>query len=129
MNNIFIPNQDNPEEEQFDTLLQTPNIHIEKITSHGQTSDEWYEQEEDEWVVLIEGEGHLLFEETPSPQTATACFEETSSPQTATACFEESRQVKLVKGEYIHIPKMKKHKVIYTSSPAIWLAIHFKTEQ
>ena len=116
MDNIFIPNQDNPEEEQFDTLLQTPNIHIEKITSHGQTSDEWYEQEEDEWVVLIEGEGHLLFEETPSPQTATACFEDSS-------------KVKLVKGEYIHIPKMKKHKVIYTSSPAIWLAIHFKTEQ
>jgi cupin 2 domain-containing protein len=103
MNNIFIPNQDNPEEEQFDTLLQIPNIHIEKITSYGQTSDQWYEQEDDEWVVLIEGEGHLL--------------------------FKDGSKVKLKKGEHIHIPKMKRHKVIYTSSPAIWLAIHFKTEQ
>jgi cupin 2 domain-containing protein len=103
MDNIFIPNQDMPEKEQFDTLLQTPNIHIEKITSHGQTSDEWYEQKEDEWVVLIEGEGHLL--------------------------FEDGSNMKLKKGEYIHIPKMKRHKVIYTSSPAIWLAVHFKTEQ
>lgn len=116
MNNIFIPNQTNPKEEQFDMLLQTPYIHIEKITSNGQTSDEWYEQEEDEWVVLIEGEGHLLFEDT-------------STSQTASARFEDGSQVKLVKGEHIYIPKMKKHKVIYTSSPAIWLAIHFKTEQ
>jgi cupin 2 domain-containing protein len=103
MDNIFIPNQKKPEKEQFDTLLQTPNIHIEKITSHGQTSDEWYEQKKDEWVVLIEGEGHLL--------------------------FEDGSKVKLKKGEYLHIPKMKRHKVIYTSSPAIWLAVHFKTEQ
>ena len=103
MDNIFIPNQTNPKEEQFDTLLQTPHIHIEKITSYGQTSDEWYEQQRDEWVVLIEGEGDLL--------------------------FDDDSQVKLVKGEHIYIPKMKRHKVIYTSSPAIWLAIHFKTEQ
>ena len=99
MNNIFIPNQTNPEEEQFDTLLQTANIHIEKITSHGQSSDKWYEQEKDEWVVLIEGEGELL--------------------------FKDGTKVKLLKGEHVYIPKMKRHKVIYTSSPAIWLAIHF----
>jgi len=99
MDNIFIPNQDDPEVEQFDTLLQTPNIHIEKITSNGQVSDEWYKQEKDEWVVLIEGEGHLL--------------------------FEDGTKVRLLKGEHIYIPKMKRHKVIYTSSPAIWLAIHF----
>ncbi len=103
MKNLFTPNQNRPEVEQFDTLFQTPNIHIEKITSYGQTSDEWYEQEEDEWVVLIEGEGHLL--------------------------FEDGSQIKLAKGEHIYIPRMQKHKVVYTSSPAIWLAVHFKTEQ
>lgn len=100
MDNIFIPNQTNPKEEQFDTLLQTPNIHIEKITSNGQASSEWCEQDKDEWVVLIEGEGHLL--------------------------FKDGSEVKLLKGEHIHIPKMNKHKVVYTSSPAIWLAIHFR---
>ena len=99
MNNIFTPNRDNAKEEQFETLLQTKSIHIEKITSHGQTSEQWYEQDRDEWVVLIEGEGRLL--------------------------FEDGRELSLQKGEYIHIPKMQKHKVIYTSSPAIWLAIHF----
>ena len=99
MDNIFNPNQDNPEKEQLDTLLQTPKIHIEKITSNGQVSDEWYEQKQDEWVVLIEGEGHLL--------------------------FKDGTKIRLLKGEYIYIPRMKRHKVIYTSSPAIWLAIHF----
>ncbi len=99
MSNLFSPNSNNPKEEQFETLLKTSNIHIEKITSHGQTSDEWYEQDRDEWVVLIEGEGHLL--------------------------YEDGKEIQLLKGEHILIPKMQKHKVIYTSSPAIWLAIHF----
>lgn len=103
MINLFTPNTNNIEEEQFDTLLQTPNIHIEKITSNGQVSSEWYEQEKDEWVVLIEGEGRL--------------------------CFEDGNEVTLFKGENLFIPKMQKHKVIYTSSPAVWLAVHFKSEQ
>jgi len=101
--NLFTPNITNPEQETFDTLLETQNIHIEKITSHGQTSDEWYEQDKDEWVVLIEGEGRLL--------------------------FEDRREIRLTKGEHVYIPKMKKHKVVYTSSPAVWLAIHFNAEQ
>jgi len=112
MTNLFTPNTQDPKNEQFDTLLQTASIHIEKITSHGQSSDEWYEQDRNEWVVLIEGEGKLLFKET-------------SASQTASACFDDRNEVKLVKGEHIFIPKMKKHKVIYTSSPAIWLAIYF----
>ena len=99
MTNIFTPNLSDVNEEQFDTLLQTSTIHIEKITSFGQSSAEWYESDKDEWVVLIEGEGTLL--------------------------FEDESELNLRQGEHIHIPKMKKHKVIYTSSPAIWLAIHF----
>jgi len=99
MINLFKPNLSNTKEETFDTILKHPNLHVEKITSFGQTSDKWYEQEKDEWVVLLEGEGTLLFE------------------------YEEEVHLKI--GEHIFIPKMKKHKVIYTSSPAIWLAIHF----
>jgi len=103
MHNIFTPNTQDTSKEIFDTLLQTNNIQIEKITSHGQTSDEWYEQDRDEWVVLIEGEGRLL--------------------------FDNENEVTLAKGEHIYIPSMKRHKVIYTSTPAVWLAIYFKTEQ
>ena len=100
MINLFTPNVKGVTQEQFETLFQTPDIHIEKITSHGQTSSQWYEQDRNEWVVLIEGEGILLFEK-------------------------DSQKVHLKKGEHIYISKMKKHKVIYTSSPTVWLAIHF----
>jgi len=100
MLNLFTPNLDNAKEEQFDTLFQNASIHIEKITSNGQVSSQWYEQDRDEWVVLIEGEGKLL--------------------------FENGSEVSLKKGEHVYIPKMQKHKVIYTSSPALWLAVHFQ---
>ena len=96
---LFTPNAQDKSTEQFDTLLKTANIHIEKITSNGQVSDKWFEQDKDEWVVLVEGEGRLL--------------------------FEDGHEVHLQKGEHIYIEKMKKHKVIYTSTPAIWLAVHF----
>ena len=97
--NIFLPNIEDPSIEHFDTLLQTDKLKIEKITSHGQTSSEWYDQDSDEWVVLLEGEATLL--------------------------FEEDREIPLIKGEYIFIASGVRHKVIYTSSPTIWLAIHF----
>ena len=100
MLNLFKLNLFNPDEEQFETLLKTQKIHIEKITSNGQISDEWYEQDRDEWVVVLEGEGRLLFEE-------------------------DNSVIHLNKGEHIYIPKMKRHKVVYTSEPTIWLAIHF----
>ncbi|PHR57520.1 MAG: cupin [Arcobacter sp.] len=98
MKNLFTANTNDVNNEQFDTLFQTKNIHIEKITSHGQVSDEWCTSEKDEWIVLVEGEGKLL--------------------------FEDGRELHLKKGEHLHIQKMQIHKVIYTSTPAIWLAIH-----
>ena len=99
MMNIFTPNLSDSKLEHFDTLLKTSNIHIEKITSQGQTSDEWYEQNQDEWVLLLEGEGHLL--------------------------YEDGSRFELSKGEHLYIPKMQRHKVVYTASPTIWLAIFF----
>jgi cupin 2 domain-containing protein len=99
MQNLFLPNMHNPREEQFDTLLKTQTVCIEKITSNGQTSSQWYDQSKDEWVVVIEGEGTLL--------------------------FEDGREIRLKKGEHLYIPKHTKHKVIYTASPTIWLAVHF----
>lgn len=99
MQNLFSPNLRNPLKEQFDTLLKTQALSIEKITSNGQSSSQWYDQDEDEWVLVIEGEGTLL--------------------------FEDGREIHLKKGEHLHIPKHTKHKVIYTASPTIWLAVHF----
>ncbi len=98
MQNLFSTNLHNIHEEQFDTLLNTKTVQIEKITSNGQISSQWYDQNKDEWVVVIKGEGTLL--------------------------FEDNSEVHLKKGEHLYIPKHTKHKVIYTASPTIWLAVH-----
>lgn len=91
------------QEELFETLHSSNNIKIEKIVSQGHTSPQsgWYDQEQNEWVILLEGEAVL--------------------------CFENKEDVTLTKGDYINIPAHTKHKVTYTSSEpkSIWLAIFY----
>lgn len=94
-----LPASDAPEEE-FSALFRSPHVRIERIVSQGQRSPEgfWYDQEENEWVLLIEGEAELEFK-TPKDS------------------------LYLKKGDWILIPAHKKHRINHTSSPAIWLAV------
>ena len=43
--------------EAFETLLHSPAVRIERIVSHGHASpaDFWYDQNEAEWVLLVQG--------------------------------------------------------------------------
>lgn len=100
--NIFdIKNIEGRVAEVFETLAEG-SAKIERIISHGQTTpaDEWYDQDEDEWVILVQGQ--------------------------ATVLFEDKGEVYLSAGSYLLIPAHVKHRVTYTSeSPAcIWLAVH-----
>jgi len=101
--NIF---QDIPmdlSEEVFETLLQNENIRIERIISYGQSSpaEGWYDQEESEWILLLEGEALLA--------------------------FEDRVEVHLHAGDYYNIPAHTKHKVVWTkeNTKTIWLAIFY----
>ncbi|GHA22735.1 cupin domain-containing protein [Oceanisphaera arctica] len=89
--------------EHFLDLLNTPNVRIERIVSKGHSSPEagWYDQDEDEWVMVLEGSGTLA--------------------------FEDGREVTLNKGDFIHIPAHDRHKVSHTRPDGItvWLAIFF----
>lgn len=89
--------------EEFKTLLESKKIKIERIVSSGQSSPEdfWYEQEENEWVMVLEGE--------------------------ATLTFENDDDIVLKKGDFINIPSYKKHRVKSTikDSYTIWLAIFY----
>jgi cupin 2 domain-containing protein len=89
--------------EHFLDLLNTPNVRIERIVSRGHSSPEtgWYDQDEDEWVMVLEGAGTLA--------------------------FEDGRVVTLDKGDFIHIPAHARHKVSHTRPDGItvWLAIFF----
>ena len=89
-------------EEIFEIITQNNNIKIERIISYGQTTanDYWYNQEEDEFIVIIEGKATIL--------------------------YDDKSTFNLKKGDTLYIKAHQKHKVTYTSSPTIWLAIFIK---
>lgn len=100
--NIFGNIPEHLDQEAFDTLWQKGSIKVERIISQGHTSPEsgWYDQEQDEWIILLEG-----------------C---------ATIAFEDGNMVKLERGDYLMIPAHHKHRVSWTDPDisSIWLAIH-----
>ena len=91
-------------DEIFETILKKDNIIIERIISAGQVTpnDSWYNQEKCEWVILLQGEAILE--------------------------FENAEIIKMKSGNYIYIPAHIKHRVCNTSKTphCIWLAIHFQ---
>jgi cupin 2 domain-containing protein len=92
-------------EELITVLKKSNNIRIERIVSNGHTSPDegWYDQDEDEWVILIDGFTGIT--------------------------FEDGKEILLNRGDYMFIPAHKKHKVTFTTQKrnSIWLAIFFKS--
>ena len=101
--NIFnnIPTQ--LSQELFQDIISKDGIKIQRIVSQGAITqdDKWFNQENDEWVIVLQGK--------------------------ATLSFEDDSDIKLSIGDYILIPAHKKHKVSWTSSDeqTVWLAIHY----
>lgn len=52
-------------EELVTVLLRKENVRVERIVSTGQVSPEgfWYDQEENEWLMIVQGEAVLNVEE------------------------------------------------------------------
>ncbi len=102
MTNIFDLPSSLPNKELFESLVSADNILIERIISTGQTTPpgEWYDQDRDEWVILLQGSASLA--------------------------YANGTDIKLTTGDYLFIPAHQKHRVEYTSSepPCIWLAVH-----
>ncbi|NTW32300.1 MAG: cupin domain-containing protein [Bacteroidetes bacterium] len=92
------------EPEIIDVITKSSNFRIERIVSSGQhsTKDFWYNQKENEWVILLKGN--------------------------ATLEFENSQFVELKEGDYILIPCNKKHRIVSTSQnpECVWLAVFFQ---
>lgn len=101
--NLFNYKGDLPDKEIFDKLFENKNIIIERIISSGQCSPPgfWYEQEQDEWVLLLMGEAVII--------------------------YRNGESVNLQTGDYLLLPAGVAHRVKKTSQapPCIWLAIHF----
>lgn len=103
MHNIFDCIPENLDEEIFQQLVDGDNVRIERIISRGHSSPEsgWYDQDRNEWVLVLKGEAVLL--------------------------LEDEQTVNLKAGDYINIPAHKKHRVEWTDpdSETIWLAVHY----
>lgn len=84
------------------TLLSNHNFRIERIVSKGHSSalDDWYDQDGDEWVMLLSGAARLE--------------------------FVDAERVTLQPGDYLLIPAHCRHRVDWTSpdTESVWLAIH-----
>lgn len=92
------------EGEIFDTLVESGSVRIERIVSSGQATPEgeWYDQQQDEWVLVLAGSANLL--------------------------FEGGRELRrLNTGDHVLIPAGCRHRVAWTDPTVktVWLAVHF----
>lgn len=89
------------ENECFETLWKKPGIHIERIISKGHCSEPgfWYDQNWDEWVLVLQGQAIVEFEQ---------------------------HTVTLSSGDSFLIPAHIRHRIQWTDpeQETIWLAVH-----
>lgn len=71
MGNIFDLPLKMPSEECFEPLVSSEQVLIKRIISTGQTTPvgEWYNQERDKWVILLQGNATLNYTDGSIPQT------------------------------------------------------------
>ena len=91
-----------PSGETLSTLLETESVRVERIASNGCSSPEnfWYDQEQNEWVLLLNGTARLE--------------------------FEGGLVRKLSAGDHLLIERHVKHRVEEASPDALWLAVHYQ---
>ena len=100
--NLFKNMPDELPDELVEILAESSSVRIERIISDGHRSGEdfWYDQDENEWVLLMAGSAVLEF---------------------------EARAVKLAAGDHLLIPAHQRHRIQSTSAAekTIWLAVFF----
>ena len=91
--------------EQFTGLVHGCKFRCERIVSHGHSTPpgEWFDQSDDEWVVLLSGSATLQIEG-------------------------ETTARELHPGDWVLLPAHLRHRVEQTdgAQPTVWLAIHFQ---
>lgn len=103
LGNLFNALPSAQEAECFEDIFKQAGCRVERIVSFGQSSpkDFWYEQNWDEWVLLLSGEAQLTL-------------------------ANQAESVRLLTGDHLFIPAGIRHRIDFTApnTPTIWLAIH-----
>lgn len=100
--NIFAGIGRSPRGEEFLTLWENRAVKIERIVSDSYSSPPgfWYDQDEEEWVIVLSGR--------------------------ATVEFEGGEPVEMKKGDHLTIASRAKHRIHRTGPETIWLAVRVK---
>ncbi|MEB3165612.1 MAG: Nif11 domain/cupin domain-containing protein [Cyanobacteriota bacterium] len=89
-------------QEEITVLLQTPTLRLERIHSCAASSADgfWYDQDEEEWVLLVQGSARLRFED-------------------------EAMDRELNPGDWLLIRAHRRHRLVATDGTpgTIWLAL------
>lgn len=105
ISNLFANLPDGRGAEVCTRLAEGGAFRLERIVSTGQATPEgeWYDQADDEWVILLTGAAGLLIEGEAAPHT-------------------------LAPGDFLLLPAHKRHRVEWTAADGetVWLALHFK---
>ena len=103
--NIFWPVSIESSEEFSEILAESDTVRVERIVSqkHVSPKDFWYDQESDEFVVVLKGKARLRLEGT-------------------------KETVFLAAGDYMIIPAHCKHRVEWTDPilDTVWLTVHYR---
>ena len=99
--NLLHPLPNDLTNEVFTELLQQGAVRIERIVSNGHVSpaDFWYDQDEHEWVLLLVGEAEIE--------------------------WADGERIRLRQGDALNLPAHTRHRVTFTSRPAVWLAVFY----
>lgn len=99
--NLFQLPEITGDEEITEIIFSGRDVVMERIVSTGQASPAgfWYDQEEDEWVAVLQGSAGLA--------------------------WEDGRKLRMEPGDWVMLPAHEKHRVEWTSKnpPCIWLAV------
>jgi cupin 2 domain-containing protein len=106
MANIFEAIPEHLKDELTESLVENPGLRIERIVSRGHRSPAsgWYDQDRNEWVMVLRGEAVLD--------------------------FEAGESLRMKPGDYLDIPAHRKHRVAWTACgvDTVWLAVQFTTD-
>ena len=102
--NLFDVDHGQLDSEIIEEIIAADSVRIERILSRGQASptNDWYDQDENEWVVVLKGHGRLL--------------------------FDDGTKRDLSAGDCVNIPAHRRHRVAWTDpdQPTIWLAVFYR---
>lgn len=103
-NNLFTTLPQDLSSEVFETLANGSGVRIERIVSlgHSTPNNQWYDQDDHEWVILLKGSAEIQFD-----------------------C---DKVAVLSPGDYLNIPAHTRHRVSCTApnTTSIWLAVHYR---